>query len=80
VSALHVTNGTFLAAFPALKCLYMATPGKAKTRCIQCEMTEERCECEKFCAMCQSQIDIRICTDGLMYCLPCREACDYKVG
>jgi len=57
----------------------MATPGKAKNRCMQCEMPEDRCECEKFCAMCQSQIDIRICTDGLMYCPPCREACDYKV-
>jgi len=74
-----VTNGTFPADFLALKCVYMATPGKAKNRCMQCEMPEDRCECEKFCVLCQSQIDVRICTDGLMYCPACREACDYKV-
>jgi hypothetical protein len=56
----------------------MAAPAKAKYRCIQCEMTEDRCECEKYCCLCQSQIDIRLCSDGLMYCAPCRQACDYK--
>jgi len=28
--------------------------------------------------MCESQIDVRLCGDGLLYCQPCREACDYK--
>jgi len=43
-------------------------------------MPEKMCECEKYCVLCQSQIDIRLCTDGLYYCEPCREACDYKVS
>jgi hypothetical protein len=25
-------------------------------------------------------MDIRICADGLMYCEPCRTACDYKTS
>ena len=29
---------------------------------------------------CQSVIDIRICNDGLMYCEPCRTACEYKTA
>jgi hypothetical protein len=59
--------------------MYTATsPGKY--RCNQCEMPEDRCECEKFCCLCQSQLDIRICGDGLMYCEPCRTACDYKTS
>jgi hypothetical protein len=44
----------------------------------QCEQAESRCTCEKFCVLCQSQINIRLCTDGLMYCEACRTACDYK--
>jgi hypothetical protein len=48
--------------------------------CSQCEMSEQRCECEKYCCLCQSQIDIRLCQDGLYYCPACREACDYKTA
>jgi hypothetical protein len=51
-----------------------------KFRCGQCEMLEDQCECDKFCVLCQSQLDIRICKDGLMYCEPCRNACDYKIS
>jgi hypothetical protein len=51
-----------------------------KFRCGQCEMLEDQCECDKFCVLCQSQLDIRICKDGLMYCEPCRNACDYKTS
>jgi hypothetical protein len=54
--------------------------GSAKCRCAQCEQPEGNCECEKYCCLCQSVIDIRICTDGLMYCEPCRKACDYKTS
>ena len=57
----------------------MAT-AKSKSRCAQCELVEERCECERYCCLCQAQVDIRLCQDGLYYCLPCREACDYKVA
>ena len=58
----------------------MATTGKTKYLCSQCDMSESRCECEKYCCLCQSQIDIRLCEDGLYYCPPCREACDYKTA
>ena len=54
--------------------------GAAKCRCAQCEIEESSCECEKFCCLCQAVVDIRICTDGLMYCEPCRKACDYKTS
>jgi hypothetical protein len=53
---------------------------KIKVRCNQCEQIEERCECEKYCVFCQSQLDVRLCTDGLWYCGACREACGYTVG
>jgi len=43
-------------------------------------MPEKQCECDKFCSLCQSSLDIRICSDGLMYCEPCRTACDYKTS
>jgi hypothetical protein len=52
----------------------------AKYHCAQCEQLESACQCEKFCVLCQSVIDVRICNDGLMYCEPCRTACDYKTS
>jgi sulfur transfer complex TusBCD TusB component (DsrH family) len=55
-------------------------PTKTKAHCVQCDMTEDHCDCEKYCVLCQSQMDIRLCTDGLYYCLACREACEYKVS
>ena len=56
-----------------------ATP-QSKYRCMQCEMTEDRCPCEKYCCLCESMIDVRLCQDGIYYCEACREACDYKVA
>jgi len=56
-----------------------AASGK-KYVCMQCEMGEEKCSCEKYCCLCQSQIDVRLCQDGLFYCPPCREACDYTTA
>ena len=53
-------------------------PGMSRVVCVQCDQPEERCQCDKYCFFCQSQLDIRLCTDGLMYCAACREACDYK--
>jgi len=58
----------------------MATAAPKKYRCMQCEMTEDRCDCEKYCCLCQSLMEIRLCEDGLYYCKPCREACNYKVS
>ena len=52
----------------------------SKYRCMQCERPETQCDCEKFCILCQSSLDIRICQDGLMYCEPCRSACAYKTS
>src|SRR5258708_38722863 len=49
----------------------------AKYRCAQCEMPEAQCECDKYCCLCQTVLEVRICQDGLMYCEPCRNACDY---
>src|ERR1039457_3188400 len=54
--------------------------GPAKHRCAQCEQPEDSCQCERYCCLCQSVIDIRLCADGLLYCTPCREACDYKTS
>lgn len=53
---------------------------QAKYRCAQCEMPEAQCECEKYCCLCQTVLEVRICEDGLMYCEPCRTACDYKTS
>jgi hypothetical protein len=47
---------------------------------MQCEMTEDRCDCEKYCCLCQSLMEVRLCEDGLFYCKPCREACGYSVS
>ena len=72
-----VTIGTFYHPRPPRYSFPMATT-KPKVRCAQCEMSESKCDCEKYCCLCQSQIDVRLCYDGLYYCQPCREACDYK--
>ena len=57
-----------------------AKPGRSRVVCAQCEQPESACACEKFCVLCQSVIDVRICNDGIMYCEPCRSACDYKTS
>jgi hypothetical protein len=54
--------------------------GTAKYRCASCEQSESNCQCEKYCCLCQSVIDIRLCNDGLFYCEPCRTACGYKTS
>jgi hypothetical protein len=56
------------------------TTSHAKIKCAQCEQPENSCQCEKFCVLCQSVLEIRICEDGLMYCEPCRTACEYKTS
>jgi sulfur transfer complex TusBCD TusB component (DsrH family) len=52
----------------------MADPFK----CMVCEQTEDKCKCEKYCGMCQGEHQVRLCQDGLYYCLECREACDMQ--
>jgi len=53
---------------------------KSRIVCRQCEQNELRCDCEKYCVLCQGQLDVRLWEDGLFYCSGCREACDYKVA
>jgi hypothetical protein len=43
-------------------------------------MPEQKCGCEKYCCSCESQLNIRLCEEGLYYCADCRQACDYKVA
>lgn len=54
------------------------TPTRSRVLCAQCEEPEKNCSCDKFCVLCQSELGIRLCTDGLLYCEACRTACDYK--
>lgn len=44
--------------------------------CMQCDQTEDKCQCDRYCGMCQGAHDVRLCKDGLYYCLECREVCD----
>jgi len=52
----------------------------SKYRCAQCEQPESQCRCEKYCCLCQEVTEVRVCQDGLMYCVPCRDACDLKTS
>ena len=47
-------------------------------RCTLCDQDESRCQCDKYCFMCQGGHDVRLCQDGYYYCLECREACDLQ--
>ncbi len=47
-------------------------------RCAVCDRTEEYCDCDRYCVLCQGSHDVRLCQDGSYYCLECREACDYQ--
>jgi len=46
--------------------------------CAQCDQQEEHCSCEKYCTLCQGLNNVRLCADGVYYCLDCREACDLQ--
>jgi hypothetical protein len=46
--------------------------------CTVCESPEAECECPRFCALCQSDLMVRLCEDGCYYCLDCREVCGYN--
>jgi hypothetical protein len=55
-------------------------PAVSRIVCVQCERPEAGCGCEKYCVFCQSELNMRLCTDGLYYCDACRSACDYKTA
>src|ERR1051326_6355966 len=46
--------------------------------CMICDQPERSCSCNKYCALCQSLYEVRLCEDGIYYCRPCREACDLR--
>jgi hypothetical protein len=46
--------------------------------CVVCDMAEKRCDCVRYCCLCQSPYEVRLCEDGHYYCRPCREACDME--
>ena len=52
----------------------MAEPYK----CGICDLEEARCLCDKFCCLCHGANNVRLCNDGLWYCIDCREACDLQ--
>ena len=47
-------------------------------RCTLCDLEESRCQCDKYCSMCQGGDNVRLCQDGMYYCLECREVCDLQ--
>jgi len=48
--------------------------------CSQCDLPETKCECNRYCCMCQGLDAIRLCVDGNYYCPDCREACEVDVA
>jgi hypothetical protein len=48
--------------------------------CVQCDKTESNCSCDRYCTICKSQINVKLCADGLYYCPDCREACDVALA
>ncbi len=46
--------------------------------CAVCDLPEEKCLCEKYCGLCQGLHNVRLCMDGMYYCIDCREACDMQ--
>jgi hypothetical protein len=47
-------------------------------RCNVCDLEESRCQCDKYCFMCQGDHNVRLCHDGMYYCQECREACNLQ--
>ncbi len=47
-------------------------------KCLVCNRPEKTCNCIKYCALCQTDYQIRLTEDGQYYCNDCREACGYK--
>ena len=47
-------------------------------KCVMCDLSEERCQCEKYCTLCKNMETVRLVGDGLYYCKDCREALDYR--
>ena len=46
--------------------------------CGTCNKLERQCKCDRFCMLCQSDYQVRLCEDGFYYCKDCRDACDFR--
>jgi hypothetical protein len=46
--------------------------------CVTCSKLEQQCKCDRFCMLCQSDFQVRLCEDGYYYCKDCRDACDFR--
>ena len=46
--------------------------------CSLCDKPETECKCDRYCAMCQGEHDVRLVQDGQYLCRDCREACDLQ--
>jgi len=44
--------------------------------CGVCNQEEGKCFCDKYCCLCHGGNNVRLCNDGMWYCIDCREACD----
>ncbi|HEV2352419.1 MAG TPA: hypothetical protein VG028_21495 [Terriglobia bacterium] len=47
-------------------------------KCLVCDKPENQCTCNRYCALCHADYELRLTDDGQYYCRDCREACDYK--
>ncbi len=47
-------------------------------KCTVCDKPENQCTCNRYCALCHADYELRLTEDGQYYCRDCREACDYK--
>jgi hypothetical protein len=46
--------------------------------CVMCDKPEADCLCMKYCTICKSDENVRLCADGCYYCGVCREVCDFQ--
>jgi hypothetical protein len=49
-----------------------------KFLCMLCDKPESECKCDRYCALCQGEHDVRLVQVGQYMCRDCREACDYE--
>ena len=47
--------------------------------CTSCGVKESKCKCARFCILCNSDYNVRLCQDGCYYCADCREVCEFQV-
>lgn len=74
---LHAILGSPQGLFSRLDSRYSRAMAE-KYVCSVCDLEESRCKCERYCYLCQGANDVRLCQDGVYYCLECREACDLQ--